>query len=52
MSSQLTRQLNAYPEWKNINSIQNVIDFIKNKKIPTNLKTKRQKDRFMQKFDG
>ena len=43
--SLLLRKLNAYPEWKSKNKIDDVAKYIKDGEMPTYVKTKLQKQR-------
>ena len=48
--SLLLRKLNAYPEWKSKNKIDDVAKYIKDGEMPTDIKTKLQKQRYKDKY--
>ena len=48
--SLLLRKLNAYPEWKSRNKIDDVATYIKDGEMPTYVKTKLQKQRYKDKY--
>ena len=50
MSSLIFKKLNAYPEWKSKQSIEEVIDYVRSEEVPKNLNA-RQTRRFKEKFN-